>query len=76
MQQHKNEHFNIMQAPGNMNLLMVVIKGKRAPAGYPEPGAKIISAEMTCDEAIALADALEAEFIAAIKTSATAEQAA
>ena len=61
MKPHSNELYNIMQAPGNMNPLMVVIKGKRLPSGCPAPGAKVISGEMSRDDAIKMADNLEAE---------------
>lgn len=58
---HKNANFNIVQAHGNCNPLFVVIAGQRAPGGYPVTGAVTVSKPMTRDEAITLADRLQAE---------------
>ncbi|MCC7684838.1 hypothetical protein [Janthinobacterium sp. FW305-128] len=57
---HKNPRFNIVQANGNCNPNFVVIDGQRTNSGHAEYGAKIVSAEIPRDEAIILADNMQA----------------
>lgn len=57
---HKNSFFNIVQAAGNGNPNFVVIDGKRTDSGHLAHGAKIVSEAMPRDDAITLADKLEA----------------
>ncbi len=61
---HKNERFNILQAPGNCNPLFVVIEGQRTDSGSMAHGGKVLTVPMTRDEAITLADKMEREIAA------------
>lgn len=57
---HINARFNIIQAESNKPGF-VVIDGQRMPGGYPATGAKVMSgAPMSRDDAIQLADRLQA----------------
>lgn len=57
---HSNTRFNIIQAESNKPGF-AVIEGLRMPGGYPATGAKILSGPaLPRDQAIALADALQA----------------
>lgn len=58
---HKNERFNILQAPGNCNPLFVVIEGQRTDSGNMVHGGKVLTAPMSRDDAIKLADKMESE---------------
>lgn len=64
--EHKNSRFNIMQslnATPTTKRGFVVIDGQRLPSGAPAAGYKIVSAEMTRDEAIIVADQMEAALV-------------
>lgn len=56
---HRNERFNIMQAPYINSRQWVVIDGQRTASGHAASGAKIVSEPMLRDEAIALADRMQ-----------------
>ena len=58
---HKNPRFNIVQEAKINSRLFVVIEGQRTDAGCMAQGARILTQPMTRDEAIALADKMEAE---------------
>jgi hypothetical protein len=57
---HNNETFNIVQT-GHKRYEWAVIAGKRLPSGAPEQGAKVVQDGLTREQAILLADTLEAD---------------
>lgn len=57
---HKNARFNILQAPGNGNSLFLVIDGQRTDSGHAARGAERLYGLWTRDQAIRLADDLQA----------------
>lgn len=61
---HTNPRFNILQAQGNCNPLFVVIEGRRSDSGNMEHGGKVLTKPMSRDDAIKLADKMEAEIAA------------
>lgn len=58
---HKNPRFNILQARGNCTPQFVVIEGQRTDSGNMAHGAKVLTKPMSRDDAIKLADKMEAE---------------
>lgn len=57
---HRNPRFNIIQAPTINSRKFLVIDGQRTNSGHPAPGARYVSVEVSRDEAIKLADAMQA----------------
>lgn len=53
---HKNERYNIMQAPTVNSRKWVVIFGQRTGSGHAAAGAMIVSQEMPREDAILMAD--------------------
>jgi hypothetical protein len=56
---HINPRFNIVQEPKVNGRLFVVVEGQRLASGSMAYGAKILTAPMSRDDAIALADKME-----------------
>jgi hypothetical protein len=61
MQAHTNENFNIIQTgSGFKKNCWSVFQGKRLPSGHPATGSLEIKDKLTREQAIKLADSLEA----------------
>jgi hypothetical protein len=62
---HINNTYNILSTRIGFKDTWCVIKGKRAPAGYAEKGAVVVSeSNLSRDQAIELADKLESSIAA------------